>query len=282
MPREIEYEKIVGVVKEIALRANYKLPRDVVHAFQQALEREESELGREVLRQILLNAEAAEKEEMAYCQDTGVAVVFVEIGQDVRVVGGSLRDAIEEGVRRAYTEGYLRASMVYDPVFERKNTKDNTPPIIHYEIVPGDKLKLIFAPKGAGSENTSRLAMLKPADGWEGVKRFVLETVKLAGPNACPPFTVGVGIGGNFEYCALLAKKALLRPVGERSKDPVARRIEEELLEEINKIGWGPMGFGGTTTAIDVKVELYPCHIASLPVAVNIQCHASRHAEVEL
>jgi fumarate hydratase subunit alpha len=282
MPREIEYEKIVEAVKEIALRANYKLPRDVVHAFQQALEREESELGREVLRQILLNAEAAEKEEMAYCQDTGVAVVFVEIGQDVCVVGGFLRDAIEEGVRRAYTEGYLRASMVYDPVFERKNTKDNTPPIIHYEIVPGDKLKLIFAPKGAGSENTSRLAMLKPADGWEGVKRFVLETVKLAGPNACPPFTVGVGIGGNFEYCALLAKKALLRPVGERSKDPVARRIEEELLEEVNKIGWGPMGFGGTTTAIDVKVELYPCHIASLPVAVNIQCHASRHAEVEL
>jgi fumarate hydratase subunit alpha len=211
-----------------------------------------------------------------------VAVVFVEIGQDVCVVGGSLRDAIEEGVRRAYTEGYLRASMVYDPVFERKNTKDNTPPIIHYEIVPGDRLKLIFAPKGAGSENTSRLAMLKPADGWEGVKRFVLETVKLAGPNACPPFTVGVGIGGNFEYCALLAKKALLRPVGERSKDPVARRIEEELIEEINKVGWGPMGFGGTTTAIDVKVELYPCHIASLPVAVNIQCHASRHAEVEL
>jgi len=282
MPREIEYEKIVEAVKEIALRANYKLPKDVVHAFQQALEREESEVGREVLRQILLNAEAAEKEEMAYCQDTGVAVVFVEIGQDVCVVGCSLRDAIEEGVKRAYTEGYLRASMVYDPVFERKNTKDNTPPIIHYEIVPGDKLKLIFAPKGAGSENTSRLAMLKPADGWEGVKRFVLETVKLAGPNACPPFTVGVGIGGNFEYCALLAKKALLRPVGERSQDPVARRIEEELIEEINKVGWGPMGFGGTTTAIDVKVELYPCHIASLPVAVNIQCHASRHAEVEL
>jgi fumarate hydratase subunit alpha len=282
MPREIEYEKVVEAVKEIALRANYKLPKDVVFAFQQALEKEESEVGREVLRQILLNAESAEKEEMAYCQDTGVAVVFVEIGQDVCVVGASLRDAIEEGVRRAYTEGYLRASMVYDPVFERKNTKDNTPPIIHYEVVPGDKLKLIFAPKGAGSENTSRLAMLKPADGWEGVKRFVLETVKLAGPNACPPFTVGVGIGGNFEYCALLAKKALLRPVGERSKDPVARRIEEELIEEINKVGWGPMGFGGTTTAIDVKVELYPCHIASLPVAVNIQCHASRHAEVEL
>jgi fumarate hydratase subunit alpha len=271
MPREIEYEKIVEAMKESALRANYKLPRDVVFAFQQALEREESEVGREVLRQILLNAESAEKEEMAYCQDTGVAVVFVEIGQDVCVVGGSLRDAIEEGVRRAYMEGYLRASMVYDPVFERKNTKDNTPPIIHYEIVPGNRLKLIFAPKGAGSENTSRLTMLKPADGWEGVKGFVLETVKLAGPNACPPFTVGVGIGGNFEYCALLAKKALLRPVGERSQDPVARRIEEELIEEINKVGWGPVGFGGTTNAIDVKVELYPCHIASLPVAVNIQ-----------
>lgn len=219
---------------------------------------------------------------MAYCQDTGVAVVFVDIGQDVHVVGGSLEDAINEGVRRAYTEGYLRASMVYDPVFERKNTKDNTPAVIHYRVVPGDKLRLVFAPKGAGSENTSRLAMLKPADGWEGVKKFILETVKLAGPNACPPFTVGVGIGGNFEYCALLAKRALLRPVGERSQDPVARRIEEELIEEINKIGWGPMGFGGTVTAVDVKVELYPCHIASLPVAVNIQCHASRHAEIEL
>jgi len=282
MPREISYQQIVEAVKEIALQANYKLPQDVVLAFKGALEREESELGKEVLRQILLNAEVASQEQMAYCQDTGVAVVFVELGQDVHIVGGSLTDAINEGVRQAYTEGYLRASMVYDPVFERKNTRDNTPAIIHYEVVPGDKFRIIFAPKGAGSENTSRLAMLKPADGWEGVKKFVLETVKLAGPNACPPFTVGVGIGGNFEYCAYLAKKALLRPVGERSKDPIARRIEEEILEDINKLGWGPMGFGGTTTAIDVKVELYPCHIASLPVAVNIQCHASRHAEVEL
>ncbi len=280
--REVHYEDIVQAVKEIAIRANYELPEDVVYAFQRALEKEESELGKEVLRQILLNAQAAKQEGMAYCQDTGVAVVFVELGQDVRVVGGPLEKAIEEGVRRAYTEGYLRASMVYDPVFERKNTGDNTPPIIHYKVVPGDRLRLIFAPKGAGSENTSRLAMLKPADGWEGVRRFVLETVKLAGPNACPPFTVGVGIGGTFEYCALLAKKALLRPVGERNPDPVARRIEEELIEEANKIGWGPMGFGGAVTAVDVKVELYPCHIASLPVAVNIQCHASRHAEVEL
>ncbi len=280
--REVLYEDIVEAVKRIATKANYELPEDVELAYQTALKREESELGREVLQQILLNIRAAREEQMAYCQDTGVAVVFVELGQDVHVVGGSLEDAINEGVRRAYKEGYLRASMVYDPVFERKNTGDNTPAVIHYKVVPGDRLKITFAPKGAGSENTSRLAMLKPADGWEGVKRFVLETVKLAGPNACPPFTVGVGIGGTFEYSALLAKKALLRPVGERSKDPVARRIEEELIEEVNKIGWGPMGFGGTVTAVDVKVELYPCHIASLPVAVNIQCHASRHAEIEL
>ncbi|MEJ7553606.1 MAG: fumarate hydratase [Aquificaceae bacterium] len=280
--REVHYDQIVEAVREIAIKANYEIPEDVELAYQSAIRREESEIGREVLSQILLNIKSAREEQMAYCQDTGVAVVFVEIGQDVHVVGGSLEDAINEGVRRAYTEGYLRASMVYDPVFERKNTKDNTPAVIHYRVVPGDRLKLTFAPKGAGSENTSRLAMLKPADGWEGVKRFVLETVKLAGPNACPPFTVGVGIGGTFEYCALLAKKALLRPVGERSKDPVAKRIEEELIEEINKIGWGPMGFGGTVTAVDVKVELYPCHIASLPVAVNIQCHASRHAEIEL
>ncbi len=280
--REVHYDQIVEAVREIAIKANYEIPEDVELAYQSAIRREESEIGREVLSQILLNIKSAREEQMAYCQDTGVAVVFVEIGQDVHVVGGSLEDAINEGVRRAYTEGYLRASMVYDPVFERKNTKDNTPAVIHYRVVPGDRLKLTFAPKGAGSENTSRLAMLKPADGWEGVKRFVLETVKLAGPNACPPFTVGVGIGGTFEYCALLAKKALLRPVGERSKDPVAKRIEEELIEEINKIGWGPMGFGGTVTAVDVKVELYPCHIASLPVAVNIQCHANRHAEIEL
>ncbi len=280
--REVHCEDIIKAVKEIAIKANYELPQDVVYAFESALEKEESPIGKEVLKQILLNAKTAKEEQMAYCQDTGVAVVFVELGQDVHIVGGSLVDAINEGVRQAYTEGYLRASMVYDPVFERKNTKDNTPAIIHFFVVPGDKIRIIFAPKGAGSENTSRLAMLKPADGWEGVKRFVLETVKLAGPNACPPLTVGVGIGGNFEYCALLSKKALLRKTGERSKDPVARRIEEELIEDINKLGLGPMGFGGTVTAVDVRVELYPCHIASLPVAVNIQCHASRHAEVEL
>lgn len=280
--REVRCEDIIKAVKEIAIKANYELPQDVVYAFESAVEKEESPIGREVLKQILLNAQTAKEEQMAYCQDTGVAVLFVELGQDVHIVGGSLVDALNEGVRQAYTEGYLRASMVYDPVFERKNTKDNTPTVIHFFVVPGDKIRITFAPKGAGSENTSRLAMLKPADGWEGIKKFVLETVKLAGPNACPPLTVGVGIGGNFEYCALLSKKALLRKTGERSKDPVARRIEEELIEDINKLGLGPMGFGGTLTAVDVRVELYPCHIASLPVAVNVQCHASRHAEVEL
>ncbi|MCS7285256.1 MAG: fumarate hydratase, partial [Hydrogenobacter thermophilus] len=200
--REVHCDEIIKAVKEIAIKANYELPEDVVYAFQSALEKEESQIGKEVLRQILLNAQAAKEEQMAYCQDTGVAVIFVEIGQDVHIVGGSLIDAINEGIRQAYKEGYLRASMVYDPVFERKNTKDNTPAVIHTFIVPGDRIKIIFAPKGAGSENTSRLAMLKPADGWEGVKKFVLETVKLAGPNACPPLTVGVGIGGNFELCA--------------------------------------------------------------------------------
>lgn len=280
--REVYCDEIIKAVKEIAIKANYELPEDVVYAFQSALEKEESQIGKEVLRQILLNAQAAKEEQMAYCQDTGVAVIFVEVGQDVHIVGGSLIDAINEGIRQAYKEGYLRASMVYDPVFERKNTKDNTPAVIHTFIVPGDRIKIIFAPKGAGSENTSRLAMLKPADGWEGVKKFVLETVKLAGPNACPPLTVGVGIGGNFELCALLSKKALLRKTGERSHDPIARKMEEELIQDINKLGLGPMGFGGKVTAVDVRVELYPCHIASLPVAVNIQCHASRHAEIEL
>ncbi|ADO45154.1 hydro-lyase, Fe-S type, tartrate/fumarate subfamily, alpha subunit [Hydrogenobacter thermophilus TK-6] len=280
--REVYCDEIIKAVKEIAIKANYELPEDVVYAFQSSLEKEESQIGKEVLRQILLNAQAAKEEQMAYCQDTGVAVIFVEIGQNVHIVGGSLIDAINEGIRQAYKEGYLRASMVYDPVFERKNTGDNTPAVIHTFIVPGDRIKIIFAPKGAGSENTSRLAMLKPADGWEGVKKFVLETVKLAGPNACPPLTVGVGIGGNFELCALLSKKALLRKTGERSHDPIARKMEEELIQDINKLGLGPMGFGGKVTAVDVRVELYPCHIASLPVAVNIQCHASRHAEIEL
>ncbi len=277
--RRVRVEDIVEAVKELTIKANYELPQETVVLFEEALNREESPLGREVLRQILENARTAVQEQMPYCQDTGVTVVFLEVGQEVVIEGGSLVDAVNEGVRRATEEGYLRASMVWDPLFERKNTGDNTPAVIHTEIVPGDRIKITVAPKGAGSENTSRLAMLKPADGWEGAKRFILETVKNAGPNACPPLTVGVGIGGNFEMCAYLAKKALLRPHGERHPDPLIRKVEEELMEDINKLGLGPMGFGGSVTAVDVKVEMYPCHIASLPVAVNIQCHASRHAE---
>ncbi|MCS7084200.1 MAG: fumarate hydratase [Aquificaceae bacterium] len=280
--RVIKAQDILNAVKRLAIEANYSLPEDVANAFEKAIQKEESIVGKEVLNQILLNAKLAKEESMAYCQDTGVAVVFVDIGQEVSIFDGYIEDAINEGIRQAYTEGYLRASIVEDPVFERKNTKDNTPAIVHYRIVKGDKIKITIAPKGAGSENTSRLAMLKPADGYEGLKNFVIETVRLAGPNACPPMTVGVGIGGNFELCALLAKRALLRKLGERNQNALARKIEEELLEEVNKVGWGPMGFGGRVTAVDVKVEMHPCHIASLPVAVNIQCHANRHAEIEL
>ncbi len=279
--RRVKASEITEVVKDLIIKANCDIPEETVVLFKEALTKEESPLGKEVLQQILLNAEIARKEKMPYCQDTGVDVIFLEVGQEV-VIEGDLTEAVNEGVRRATEEGYLRASMVWDPVFERKNTKDNTPAIIHTEIVPGDRIKITVAPKGAGSENTSRLAMLKPADGWEGVRKFILETVKNAGPNACPPLTVGVGIGGNFEYCAYLAKKALLRPHGERHPDPLIAKVEEELLEDINKLGLGPMGFGGTVTAVDVKVEMYPCHIASLPVAVNIQCHASRHASAEI
>jgi len=277
--RRVHVSEITEAVKELTIKANYEIPRETLELFKEALKREESPLGREVLQQILENAQIALKEQMPYCQDTGVTVVFLEIGQEVVIEGGSLEEAVNEGVRRATKEGYLRASMVWDPLFERKNTGDNTPAVIHTEIVPGDRVKITVAPKGAGSENTSRLAMLKPADGWEGARKFILETVRLAGPNACPPLTVGVGIGGNFEYCAYLAKKALLRPHGQRHTDPLIAKLEEELIQDINKLGLGPMGFGGTVTAVDVKVEMYPCHIASLPVAVNIQCHASRHAE---
>jgi len=280
--RRVHVDEIRRAVKELTIKANYELPPEAVSLFKEALEREESPLGKEVLQQILLNVQTAKEERMPYCQDTGIAVVFIEIGQEVVLEGGDLESAVNQGVREATEEGYLRASMVWDPVFERRNTGDNTPAIVHYEVVPGDKVKIAVAPKGAGSENTSRLAMLKPADGWEGVRSFVLETVERAGPNACPPLTVGVGIGGNFEYCAYLAKKSLLRAPGERHPDPLIRRVEEELMEEINRLGLGPMGFGGAVTAVDVKVEMYPCHIASLPVAVNIQCHAVRHAEMEI
>ncbi|MDQ7038267.1 MAG: fumarate hydratase [Aquificota bacterium] len=277
--RRVSTDEIKEAVKELTIRANYSLPEEAVLVFEEAFRKEESPIGKEVLSQILENAKAASEEKMPYCQDTGVTVIFLEIGQEVVIEGGDLIEAVNEGVRDATREGYLRASMVWDPLFERKNTRDNTPAVVHTEVVPGDRVRIVVAPKGAGSENTSRLAMLKPADGWEGVRRFILETVKLAGPNACPPLTVGVGIGGTFEYCAYLAKKALLRPYGKRHPDPKIARVEEELIEDINKLGLGPMGFGGTVTAVDVRVEMFPCHIASLPVAVNIQCHATRHAE---
>jgi len=280
--REIHVEEVKKAVKKLCMEANYFLPQDVLDSFKKAKSKEESEVGKSVLEILEENASIAANEQIPYCQDTGFAVIFLEIGQDVRFVGGNLEDAVNEGVAEGYVEGYLRKSIVSDPLFERKNTGNNTPAVIHYSIVPGDKVKITVAAKGGGSENMSRLAMLKPADGVEGVKKFVIDTVSKAGPNPCPPIIVGVGIGGTFEKVAFLAKKALLRPIGERNRDSRYAKLEEELLEEINKLGIGPAGFGGRITALDVKIEWYPCHIASLPVAVNIQCHASRHKEVEI
>ncbi len=280
--REIHVDEIRRAVKKLCMDANYYLPEDVLLAFEEGKKKEESEAGKNVFEILQENASISATEQMPYCQDTGFAVLFVEIGQDVRFVGGSLEEAINRGVAEGYTEGYLRKSIVSDPLFDRKNTGDNTPAVVHYSVVPGDKVRITMAAKGGGSENMSRLAMLKPADGVEGVKRFVLETVSKAGPNPCPPIIVGVGIGGTFEKVAFLAKKALLRPIGDRNKDLRYAELELELLDEINKLGIGPAGFGGRVTALDVKIEWYPCHIASLPVAVNIQCHASRHKEIEL
>ncbi|MDM7273127.1 fumarate hydratase [Sulfurihydrogenibium azorense] len=280
--REVHFNEIVEKVKNLVMDSEYRLPQDFIQAIKVAVNKEESPLGKEILQEILKNAEVAEKEQVAYCQDTGYPVFFVEVGQDVKIVGGSLREAINEGVRRATKEGYLRASLAYDPIFDRKNTQDNTPALIYFDIVEGDKIKIKFAAKGGGSENQSKQAMLKPADGLEGVKKFILQTIANAGPNACPPFTVGVGIGGTFDYSAVLAKKALFRHIGERHPDPRIAALEEELLNLANQLGVGPLGFGGTTTAVDVKIEIAPCHIASLPVAVNIQCHAARHKEIEI
>ncbi|QQE73607.1 fumarate hydratase [Brevibacillus composti] len=276
--REIPYDRIVGTVAAMCQRANYELGADVMKSFRQALKKEESETGREVLSQLIENAEIASAERVPMCQDTGYAVFLVELGQDTRIVGGSLYDAIHEGVRKGYAEGYLRNSVVGHPL-ERKNTGDNTPAVIHLELVHGDRLTLHFSAKGGGSENMSALKMLKPSDGLEGVKAFILDTVRQAGPNACPPVIVGVGIGGTFEKAAYLAKKSLFRPVGERSPRPEIAALESELLDACNKLGIGPQGMGGRTTALDVKIEIHPCHIASLPVAVNLNCHASRHQE---
>lgn len=259
--------------------ANYHLGQDMIASLKKGYDLESSLTGKEIIQQLIKNAEIASSEQMPMCQDTGFAVVFVELGQDLHIEGGTLEDAINEGVRRGYTEGFLRNSIVEHPL-ERVNTGDNTPAVIHLKLVTGDKLKIILAPKGGGSENMSAIKMLKPADGVEGVKKFVLDTVKVAGPNPCPPIIVGVGIGGTFEKAALLAKEALLRPVGLPSQRQDIAELEKELLNKINDLGIGPQGLGGRLTAIAVHVKIYPAHIASLPVAVNINCHASRHKEV--
>jgi len=273
--RQINTEEITDTVEKICIDANYNLGDDLVVSLQNALNEEESPLGKEVIAQILENAEIGKSEQVPVCQDTGFAVVFVEIGQEVIIEGQSLQEAINEGVRRGYKNGYLRKSIVKSPL-DRVNTGDNTPAVIHTDIVPGDKLKITFIAKGGGCENMSRTAMLTPAQGRNGVIDFVVNTVKDAGANPCPPIIVGVGLGGTFEYVTLLSKKAILRPVGSHNKDSNTANLEADLLEEINKLGIGPQGFGGKITALAVHVETYPCHIASLPVAVNIECHSHR------
>lgn len=275
--REVKADDIKKTVELLCIEANYNLPQDVLNTLKEKAYEEVSETGIEILNSIIENAEIAKVKEMPICQDTGIAVIFVEIGQDVHVVGGSLSEAINNGVKDGYLNGYLRKSVVNDP-FIRINTNDNTPPIVHYDIVGGDKLKITVAPKGAGSENMSALKMMKPSDGIEGVKKFIIDTVEASGPNACPPLVVGVGIGGNFEYAPLLAKKALLRPIDQRSSDGDVRALEEELLLKVNSLGIGPQGLGGRITALAVNIEKYPTHIAMLPVAVNISCHVTRHA----
>jgi fumarate hydratase subunit alpha len=279
--KNIKKEQIIETVKKLYMEAVVHLPQDVSEALKNAYKKE-SGLAQEILKQIIDNEKIAQEDKIPLCQDTGVAVLFVEWGTDVIFEDGDPIEAFNEGIRRAVKEGYLRASVVDDPLFERKNTKDNTPCIIHFEIVNSDKVKIILAPKGAGSENMSALRMLKPAQGLQGIKDFVIETVKNAGGNPCPPIIVGVGIGGNFEKSAILAKKALLRKVGEPNKNSHYANLEKELLNEINSLGIGAMGVGGQTTALAVHIEYAPCHIASLPVAVNIQCHSARHKEAEI
>ena len=276
--RKISFENIVSRVAEACMAANFELGEDVVSAFIQAREKEESPVGQEILGQLLENATIAQKEKIALCQDTGFAVFFVDLGDEIKVDGGNLVDAINEGVRRGYQDGFLRKSICHP--FTRKNTGDNTPAIVHLNLVPGDQLKITIAPKGGGSENMSRVTMLKPSDGIEGIKKFVIERVKESGANPCPPLVIGVGIGGTFEKAALIAKHALLRPLDSTNPDPELAAIESDLLEKINDLGVGPQGLGGRTTALAVHVEMHPCHIASLPVAVNINCHASRHKEI--
>jgi fumarate hydratase subunit alpha len=276
--REISVKDIISRVKDICIEANYDLGEDVEQALKEGYKKEESPTSKETLNQILENVQIAKQGEFPLCQDTGFAVIFVDMGDQVFVKDGNLFDAINEGVRQGYKEGYLRKSILSDPI-ERKNTGDNTPAVIHMNVVKGDKLKITVAPKGGGSENMSEVKMMKPSDGVEGVKEFVIDMVRRSGSNPCPPIIVGVGIGGTFEKCAEMAKRALLRGVGERNPNPFYSKLEEELLEKVNKLGIGPQGFGGRVTALDVHVETYPCHIASFPAAVNIQCHAARHKE---
>jgi fumarate hydratase subunit alpha len=275
--REISINEIIPVIRDLCMDANYNLGQDVLDAFDRGIASDESPVAKEVLKELKENARISREEKVPLCQDCGLAVLFVELGQDVHVTGGDLKSAINEGVRQGYKDGYLRKSACHP--FARKNTGDNTPAIIHYDIVPGDKIKITLAPKGGGSENMSRVTMLTPAVGFEGVKEFVVNRLSEAGSNPCPPTLVGIGIGGTFEWSAMLAKKALLREIGTRNPDPEIARMEKEILEAINKLGIGPMGYGGNTTSLDVFIEMEPCHIASLPLAVNINCHSARHKE---
>jgi len=279
--KEINVSEITMTIKKLCMDANYYLSDDIRNQLLKAKEKETWDIAKGVLDKILINADIASNEKMPMCQDTGMTCVFIEIGQDVHIVGGNLEEAINKGVAEGYEEGFLRKSVVKDPI-DRVNTKDNTPAVIYYDIVSGDKLKITVAPKGFGSENMSQIKMLKPSDGLKGVKEFILKVVKEAGPNPCPPIVVGVGIGGTFDRAATIAKKAVIRPTAQPNANPFYANLEKELVEEINKLGIGPQGFGGRTTALAVNIETYPTHIAGLPVAVNINCHATRHAEAEL
>ena len=278
--REINVKLITEKVRDLCMEANTDLGEDVLEAFDRAMQHEDSPLGIEILKELKENARIARDEKVAMCQDTGFAVVFVELGQDVHLVGGGLKEAVFEGVRQGYRDGYLRKSICHP--FSRANTGDNTPAVVHTEIIPGDRMKITVAPKGGGSENMSRVVMLTPSDGIDGIKRYVVERVKESGSNPCPPTIVGVGIGGTFEMAALLAKKSLLRPLGSKNEDPELNQLEFEILEEINRLGIGPQGLGGRTTSLAVHILMMPCHIASFPLAVNIQCHAQRHKEAIL
>lgn len=278
--RDIPAEAIIKAVKASAMQANFELGEDMIQSFHRGLIAEESPVGREILEKLLENADIAKSERIPLCQDTGLAVIFVELGQEVHISGGGFKSALEEGVRQGYEEGFLRKSICHP--FTRKNTGDNTPVVIHMDIVPGDTLKIWVVPKGGGSENMSRLFMLPPSTGWEGVRDKIIQSVVEAGPNPCPPTIVGVGIGGNFEQSAILAKKSLLRPIGAPSEEPEVAKMEEELLKAINETGVGPQGLGGRITSFAVHILMQPCHIASLPLAVNIQCHSSRHREIHL